>query len=168
MNRTTKTIVSILGIVVAMAVLSLITYYAGDVLSKSFIGTTGIKHSEWTKLYHGLVVDMGIISGIVLLLWYLLARFVLRVDGVVGAITGAGKRAIWAVLFAAEVVICFVAPFVYSSMHHSFTVSIVLSLLFIVAYALVGYWLVGIFVTPDAYKYTPLGGMKFRAPKGRK
>ena len=45
---------------------------------------------------------------------------------------------------------------------------ILIVIIFLVFYTLAGYWGGSLFLTPDTYKYTPIGGTAVRAPKNRK
>lgn len=164
MSRNTKTILEIVLAIAVMAIASLIVYYLGGILAKSFLDAESVKHSEWMKSYFGLVRGTGIAQFVCLLVWIALARFVLTVHDPFGA----GKRAVWAVLFAVSAIISIAAPYIYHGMHSGFVPHMLIVIIFLVFYTLAGYWGGSLFLTPDAYKYTPIGGTAVRAPKVRK
>lgn len=164
MSRTMKTIVQALAAIALMALLSVIVYYLGGILAKPLLTAESVGHTDWMKDYFGLVRMMGIGSALLLLLWFVLARFVLRASDPLGA----GKRTVWAVLLFLSAVFSIVAPYVYHAIHHRPETSIMFVVLFLVFYTLVGFWGGSLFVTPDAYKYTPIGGAAVRSPKNRK
>ena len=97
MSRNTKTILEVVLAIAVMAIASLIVYYLGSILAKSFLNAESVKHSEWLKSYFGLVRGTGIAQFVCLVVWIALARFVLTVHDPFGA----GKRAVWAVLLVA-------------------------------------------------------------------
>lgn len=163
MNRTTKTIVQALIAIAIMAVASGIVYFVGGQLAKSFIGTEGVTHAAWMKQYAGLVQIAGIGNGILLLCWLVLARFVFKADDPLGA----GKRTPWAVLLGLSALFSIIVEYAYHGAHHDLVTSPLIFVLFLLFYTLAGFWGGSLFVTPDAYKYTPLGGAKFRSRKGR-
>ena len=164
MTRTTKTIVQILLAAAIMAVASAIVYFVGSQLAKSFIGTEGVSLKEWTAQYVGLVKIAGVGNFILLLAWFVLTRFVFKASDPFGA----GKRLPWAVLLALSALFSLIVQYPYHGAHHDLVTSPMIAVLFVVLYTLVGYWGGSLFVTPDAYKYTPIGGAAVRFPKGRK
>lgn len=166
MSRTAKTVLSIIGIIVAAAVVSVIVYYIGTVIGKSIVAGAGAKDfSLWKKEYLALMKLMGAASGAALLLWYVCSRFLFRITMAFGE----GKRAVWGIIMGVLVALCFAIPYVYAAASHGkFIMHIVLSLLFVVFYGVIYYWGGSIFVTADAFKYTPVGAMMVRKPKNRK
>lgn len=164
MTRTTKTIVQILLAAAIMAAASIIVYFVGGQLSKSFIGTEGVTHAAWMKQYAGLVQVAGIGNFVLLLAWFVLARFVFKASDPFGA----GKRLPWAVLLGLSALFSIAVQYPYHGVHRDLVTSPVIAVLFVVLYTLAGYWAGSLFVTPDAYKYTPVGGAAVRSPKGRK
>lgn len=166
MSRTAKTVLSIIGIIVAAAVVSVIVYYIGTAVGKSIVAEAGAKDfSIWKKEYLSLIKIMGVVSGAALLLWYACSRFFFRITMAFGE----GKRATWSILMGILTVLCFVIPYAYAAASHGkFIMHILLSLLFVVFYGVIYYWGGSIFVTADAFKYTPVGAMMVRKPKNRK
>jgi hypothetical protein len=166
MSRTAKTMLSIIGIIVAAAVVSVIVYYIGTVLGKSIVAGAGAKDfSVWKKEYLSLVKIMGGVAGIALFFWYLCSRFFFRITMAFGE----GKRGVWGIIMFILIALCFVIPYAFASASHGkFIMHISISLLFAVFYGVIYYWLVSILVTADAFKYTPIGAMAIRRPNNRK
>ena len=165
MNRMSRTGVEIFGMVVLIAVLGVIAYYAGSALGKSFISVQdGITFVAWQACYRKLVIAMCVTAGFLLFAWYLLARFVLAVQDA----WDGGKRPIWLILAFLSVVACFVVPYGYAAIEHKLKLGISIPALFVVLFGLFGYWGGSIFATPAPYKYTPIFSEKIRAPKNGK
>ena len=127
MSRTLKTVLSIVGIIVGAMLLSVLAYYIGSALSKSFLGVSGIKHSTWQNHYFSLVMYMGIISGLISLGWYLLARFVLKVEFAFNI----GKRTLWCLIGAAELILCVAVPYIVAGMDPILKMNISIPLIFV-------------------------------------
>ena len=159
-----KTVISLAGIIVGALLLSILAYYIGSAIAKSFLSAGGVKYSTWQHHYFSLVVYMGSISGIMALVWYLMARFVIKIEGAFNI----GRRTLWSLIGVAEVVLCFAVPYIVAVTDTILKMSISIPVLFILLYALLGYWVGSIFFTPEPFKYTPVGAMMIRAPKGRK
>lgn len=165
MSRSAKTIVSIFGTIAVFFVISLIVYFIGSPIAKTLIlSAGGISYNEWVKHYSGLVNIMGIISCIFTLVWYVLARFVMKVVYP----KPVGRRAIWAVIGIINLVLCILVPYIYSIVDKKYPMSFAICLLFIMFFGIIGYYLCSILFTPANYKYTPIGAVKIRGTKGGK
>lgn len=165
MNRTTRTLIQLTGLVIVIVILSAIAYYAGSMLGKSFISVQdGITFTEWQAHYQKLIFAMGIAAGVLLLAWYLLARFVLTVSDAYGG----GKRMVWIVLWFVTAIACFAVPYAYAAIDHKLKLGSSIPLMFLVLYGILGYWGGSIALTPAPYKYTPFLADKLRAPKNGK
>ncbi len=164
MNRSTRTIAQILGILLLTAVLSLFAYYIGSSLGKSIIIGTPIAHNDWQAHYKKLVYATGATGGIISLLWYSLARFGMKIH----TSYGVGKRTLWGALGGLMLIACVALPYAFANADATLKMSASIPLLFVALYAVIGYWIGSLFMTPAAYKYTPLGAEKIRASWGRK
>ena len=166
MNRTAKTAISIIGIIVAVGIISVIVYYLGSIIGKSIVaGVVGGNISQWEPEYLKLIKIMGTISGAALMVWYICSRFIFRVT----AAAGEGKRAVWGIIMSILIALCFIVPYIYAATSHGkFIMNITLALVFVVFYGVIYYWGGSIIATADAFKYTPVGAMMIRKPKNRK
>lgn len=165
MNRRTRTAVQILGIILLTALLSVIAYYIGSALAKSFLPVgQGITHTQWQGHYKKLVYTVGITACALSLAWYFLARFGMKVYGALNV----GRRGMWALFGSLTLLVCLATPYIYAGMDATLKINASIPAIFVVLYALIGYWGGSIATAPAAYKYTPLGADKIRAPKGRK
>ncbi len=164
MSRTVKTVIGIIGIIVGTLILSVLAYYIGSFLGKSLLTAGGTSYTVWQDHFFKLVRNIGIISGIISLVWYLLARFVLKVEYAYNV----GKRVIWCIIGFIELFICFVVPYVTAFFDNQLKINIAIPLLFVFLYTILGYWLGSILSTPAPFKYTPLGAVVIRGARGRK
>ena len=165
MNRRGRTVAQIMGIVVLMLVLSVVAYFAGSELAKSFLPVgVGITHAQWQEHYRKLICLVGLTVCTFSLAWYLMARFELKIVGP----KSVGKRSLWAILGILAAVTCIATPYIYASVDRALKMDISIPLVFVVLYALIGYWGGSIVTTPATYKYTPLGAGRLRAARGRK
>lgn len=163
MSRNTKTIISVFGTIVIFFVISLIVYFIGSPIAKSVIlKAGGINYSEWVKHYGGLVRIMGILSCLLTLLWYVLARFVMKIIYP----KPVGRRGLWSVIGIVNILLCIIVPFIYSVIDSKSPMSFAICLLFIVFFGIIGYYVCSVLFTPANYKYTPIGAMKVRKMKG--
>lgn len=174
MNRNNRTVVDILVIFVLMAVISVIVYFGGNeiVLSSSDSGL--VKAEVWKEYHSDVVFITGTLAGLVLLGWYVLARFVLKVrqpgDG--------SKRVLWMAFFGLAAAVSIFVPFVIKLIKAdkisgtgvvlSGNFNIVIPILFFVFYALIGYWVGSLLVTPAPYKYVPVGAKLVKKPRAGK
>ena len=184
MNRNSRTAIDILIIFVITAVLSLIAYYGGSAIVRSSRDVSfDMSFTKWEAYYLGIVYIMGIAAGLLLLAWYLAARFFLKVN-----MPGDGdKRVVWMVVGALTAATSILFPFIFGKVTliswitkaaggdawgtptgHVSMFSIWIPVLFFVLYTLVGYWGGSLLVTPAPYKYVPFGAKMVRAPKRRK
>ena len=165
MNRTTKTIMQIAVAIVLMAVLSVIAYYGGSSMAKSFLSRyPDTKFPAWQALYFYLVVIVGVVSTVLLVAWHIMAHFVFSVSSPLGV----SKRPTWIVLLVLTIIIALASPYAFAVFKTGLKLSIVIPLMFVALYGLVGFWGGSIFVTPDNYKYTPIGAIKIRGARKRK
>ena len=157
MNRTSRSLIHVAVAVLLMAALSAVVYYAGIHFAKTFLGGNP-PLSEWERHYRSLVALMGAVASLVLLLWVIASHWLLHVSWPIGV----GRRSLWAVLWVLLAVLCCAVPFVKSSMDAMLKLAPVIYAIFILGYAVFGYWLGSIFVTSDRFKYTPLWSEKLR------
>ncbi len=184
MNRSSRTAIDILIIFVITAVVSLIAYHGGSAIVRSTRDVTfEISFAKWEAYYLGIVYVMGIAAGLLLLAWYLAARFFLKVN----APQDGNKRVVWLVIGALTAAASILFPFIFGkvilvswiskavggdpwggSTVHVSMFSIWIPVIFFVLYTLVEYWGGSLLITPAPYKYIPFGAKMIRAPKRRK
>ena len=160
MSRKQKTALQIAGILMCYLILGVISYFIGSGLAKTFLGAGGTSHAAWVKGYADLVTAMAVFSGVSTLGWYFLARFGLTITGPFGV----GRRTIWAVLGAINLLGCLAVPALFfGRLEKNFTIY----LLFLVLFGLVGYYGCSLLAAPANYKYTPPGAKQFLAPRAK-
>ena len=164
MTRKTKTILQVLGIIVLMLLLSVAAYFLGSNFARSFLSAgIGITLAQWQTHYMRLVAAMAGVSILALFTWYSLARFFLRLDNA----QSVDKRSIWLVIFGAEVVFCVAMPYIFATADKILIMGSSIPILFLGLFAIIGFWIGSIFVTPSPYKYTPIGSALFRRMRRR-
>ncbi len=154
MNRTTRTVVKIFLIVATTIICAAAAYYLGANVTGHALATASdnMNYSRWLEKYFVLTRATGLANGLCALSWFLAARFFLEVDEV----PGAGKRIFWAALLMASLAISLGVPHFYAPLLGIKLNGIIFGL-FAAIFSGVGYWLLTIFTTPLAFKYTPLG-----------
>lgn len=160
MTRSTKTIVSVAGIVLGAMIASLVTYYIGESFGQSIVAgaTEKLKLNVWTDAYKGLVNVMTVLMMLIAFIYYVMLRFVSKVSSP----NDGGKRGFWGIFLCLTIVVSLVFPFIFAAINDDFVNSIKISVLFTFVYGIVYFWLGSIFVTPDAYKYSPIGATAVR------
>ena len=158
MNRTTRTVVKIFLIVATTIICAAAAYYLGANVTGHALATASdnMNYSRWLEKYFVLTRATGLANGLCALSWFLAARFFLEVDEV----PGAGKRIFWAALLMASLAISLGVPHFYAPILGIKLNGIIFGL-FAAIFSGVGYWLLTIFTTPLAFKYTPLGAQLF-------
>lgn len=158
MNRTTRTVVKIFLIVATTLICAAAAYYLGANVTGHALATASdnMNYSRWLEKYFALTRATGLANGLCALSWFLAARFFLEVDEA----TSAGKRLFWAALLMASLAISFGVPHFYAPLLGIKLNGIIFGL-FAAIFSGVGYWLLTIFTTPLAFKYTPLGAQLF-------
>ena len=158
MNRTTRTVVKIFVIVAATLLCAAAAYYLGANVTGHALATASdnMNYSRWLEKYFVLTRATGLANGLCALSWFLAARFFLEVDEA----TSAGKRIFWAALLMASLAISLGVPHFYAPILGIKLNGIIFGL-FAAIFSGVGYWLLTIFTTPLAFKYTPLGAQLF-------
>jgi len=160
MTRSTKTAVSLAGIVIGAMVASLITYYVGENFGQSIVAGAAnkLKLDDWIYAYKGLINIMTFIIMIIALAYYVTLRFMSKIsypnDG--------AKRMFWAVFLVIILVFSLVFPYVYAVIEDDFINGLNISVLFVLVYGILYFWLGSILITPDAYKYAPIGATAVR------
>lgn len=158
MNRTTRTIVKIFLIVAGTAACLAAAYYLGSNVTGHALATASenMNYSRWLEKYFALTRATGLANGLCALIWFLAARFLFEVDEVASA----GKRIFWAALLFASLAISLGVPHFYAPILGIKLNGIIFGL-FAAIFTGAGYWLLTIFTTPLAFKYTPLGAQLF-------
>ena len=158
MNRTTRTVVKIFLIVATTLICAAAAYYLGANVTGHALATASdnMNYSRWLEKYFALTRATGLANGLCALSCFLAARFFLEVDEA----TSAGKRLFWAALLMASLAISLGVPHFYAPLLGIKLNGIIFGLLAAI-FSGVGYWLLTIFTTPLAFKYTPLGAQLF-------
>lgn len=160
MNRTTRTVVKIFLIAAVTIICVALNYYLGSLITGHALATESgnMIYSRWQEKFFVLTRATGLINGLCALSWFLAARFFLEVDEV----PGAGKRIFWAALLMLSFAISLGIPHFYAPLL-GIKINGIIFGLFAVIFGGVGYWLLTIFTTPLAFKYTPIGAEFLRA-----
>jgi hypothetical protein len=158
MNRMTRTVIKIFLIAATTIICAVAAYYLGSNVTGHALATASdnMNYSRWLEKYFVLTRMTGLANGLCALSWFLAARFFLEVD----AAEGAGKRIFWAALLMASLAISLGVPHFYAPILGIKLNGIIFGL-FAAIFSGIGYWLLTIFTTPLAFKYTPLGAQLF-------
>lgn len=154
MNRNTRTISKLAGIIFATLICSLLAYYVSSFAVGHNLATlsNNMSYSRWQEKFFTLTVAAGSLTGVCSLFWFILARFVFKISSALGT----GRRTIWAVLAAVSLIGNIIIPRFYS-VSLGIMINAVVIALFVLFLTVLGYWIVSIFTTPKPFKYTPLG-----------
>ncbi len=164
MDRNKRTILEIIVILAMFLILSMIAYFAGTGLAKTFLKAGGVTLGQWKDHYIALVRTMGLVSCCITFVWYFSARFFLKITYPVFV----GKRTIWVVIGLLNLVSCMVVPFFYVRSDSILKIDVTIYILFLVLFGILGYYASSIIATPACYKYTPIGAKSIRAAKYKK
>ena len=159
MNRTTRTVVKIFVIAATAVVCIAAAYYICSLTTGHALATASdnMNYSRWQEKFFTLTQVTGLANGLCALIWFAMSRFFFKVDEAIGA----GKRLHWAAIFAASIAITLGVPHFYAPIL-GIKLNGIIFALFAVIFTGVGYWLLTIFTTPLAFKYTPLGALQIR------
>ena len=162
MTRTTRTIVKIFLIAAATILCTAAAYYLCSNVTGHALATASdnMNYSRWLEKFFDLTRATGLINGLCALSWFIAARFFFQVDEAADA----GKRIFWAALMAASLAISLGVPHFYAPILGIKLNGIIFGL-FAAIFTGAGYWLLTIFATPLAFKYTPLGASLFKTGK---
>lgn len=146
------------GILVSTVVFSALAYYIGSAVTGHQLATlsNNMTYSRWQDKFFSLTIVAGGLTGICSLIWFILARFVFKINSAFST----GRRTIWALLAVVSLLGSILIPRFYS-VSLGITINVVIIALFVLFFTVAGYWLVSIFVTPKPFKYTPLGAQLF-------
>lgn len=158
MNRKTRTVIKIFLIAAVTVACVALAYYLGSNIAGHKLATASdnMDYSRWLEKYFSLTRATGLANGLCALSWFLAARFFFEVDEAVGA----GKRIFWAALLTASLAISLGVAHFYAPILGIKLNGIIFGL-FAAVFSGIGYWLLTIFTTPLAFKYTPLGSQFF-------
>ena len=158
MNRSTRTIAKLAGIIFATLICSLLVYYASSFAVGHSLATlsNNMPYNRWQEKFLSLTIAAGGLTGVCSLIWFLLTRFVFKINFAFGT----GRRTIWALLAAVSLIGNILIPRFYS-VSLGITINVVVIVLFVLFFTVAGYWLLSIFVTPKPFKYTPVGAQLF-------
>ena len=154
MNRTARTIIKLILIVATTIFCTAAAYYLCSNITGHSLATASenMNYSRWLEKFFALTRATGLINGICALIWFISARFLFKVDEA----SGAGKRIIWTAFLLLSVAISVGIPHFYAPILGIKLNGIIFGL-FLAIFSGIGYWLLTIFTTPLAFKYTPLG-----------
>ena len=154
MNRTTRTIIKIFFIAAVTVTCIAAAYYLGSLITGHKLATASdnMNYSRWLEKYFALTRAAGLLNGLCALTWFIAARFMFKVDD----FDAAGKRLIWSGLMAASLAISLGVAHLYAPML-GIKLNGIIFAVFATIFTGLGYWLLTIFTTPLAFKYTPLG-----------
>ena len=162
MSRTARTVIKIVSIAAVTIICVAAAYYLGSNVTGHALATASdnMNYSRWLEKYFALTRATGLLNGLCALSWFCAARFLFKIDEA----TGAGKRIIWAAFLILSLAISLGVPHFYAPI-----LGIKLNGIIFAVYAAIfsgiGYWLLTIFTTPLAFKYTPLGAQLFGGRK---
>ena len=158
MNRMTRTVVKIFLIAAVTAGTIAAAYYLGSNVTGHALATASdnMNYSRWLEKFFALTRATGLLNGLCALGWFIAARFFFTVDEA----QGAGKRIFWAALLATSAAISVGVPHFYAPLL-GIKLNGIIFALFAAIFTGAGYWLLTIFTTPLAFKYTPLGAQFF-------
>ena len=158
MNRTARTAVKIFLILATTILCTAAAYYLGSNITGHSLATASdnMNYSRWLEKYFVLTRTTGLINGFCALSWFLAARFLFKIDDS----TGAGKRIFWAAFLSLSLAVSLGIPHFYAPILGIKLNGIIFGL-FAAIFSGIGYWILTIFTTPLAFKYTPLGARLF-------
>ena len=159
MNRAMRTLVKIFSIAAVTVGCIAAAYYVGSNLTGHALATASdnMNYSRWLEKYFVLTRATGGLNGICALSWFIAARFFFEVDDVANA----GKRIFWTGLLFVSAAISLGLPHFYAPLL-GIKLNGIIFALFAAIFTGGGYWLLTIFASPLAFKYTPLGAQIFR------
>ena len=154
MNRTARTIIKLILIVATTIFCTAAAYYLCSNITGHSLATASenMNYSRWLEKFFALTRATGLINGICALIWFISARFLFKIDEA----SGAGKRIFWTAFLLLSVTISVGIPHFYAPILGIKLNGIIFGL-FLAIFSGIGYWLLTIFTTPLAFKYTPLG-----------
>ena len=154
MNRTARTIIKLILIVATTIFCTAAAYYLCLNITGHSLATASenMNYSRWLEKFFALTRTTGLINGICALIWFISARFLFKIDEA----SGAGKRIFWAAFLLLSIAISVGIPHFYAPILGIKLNGIIFGL-FLAIFSGIGYWLLTIFTTPLAFKYTPLG-----------
>ena len=158
MNRTARTIIKLILIVATTIFCTAAAYYLCSNITGHSLATASenMNYSRWLEKFFVLTRATGLLNGICALIWFLSARFLFKIDEA----SGAGKRIFWAAFLCLSITISVGIPHFYAPILGIKLNGIIFGL-FLAIFSGIGYWLLTIFTTPLAFKYTPLGAQLF-------
>ena len=158
MNRKTLTIAKLAGIVFATLICGLLVYYISSFTVGHQLATqsNNMNFSRWQERLFRLTAVAGGLTGVCSLIWFVLTRWVFKINYALGT----GRRTVWALIAAVSLFGSILIPRFYS-VALGMKVNIVIIAVFVIFFTVIGYWLVSIFTTPKSFKYTPLGAQLF-------
>lgn len=158
MNRTARTAIKLILIAATTIFCTAAAYYLCSNITGHSLATASenMNYSRWLEKFFVLTQATGLLNGICALIWFLSARFLFKIDEA----TGAGKRIFWTAFLLLSIAISVGIPHFYAPILGIKLNGIIFGL-FLAIFSGIGYWLLTIFTTPLAFKYTPLGAQLF-------
>ncbi len=162
MNRDLRTLAKLATIIAVTFSCVILTYFITSSITGHQLATASgnMAFSRWQEKFQSLTINAGILSFLCSLAWFVLTRWIFKIN----SSRGIGKRTVWAALAALDLIGCVAIPQFYSSTL-GIKINFIVIAVFIIFFAGIGYWLLTIFTTPKIFKYTPLGARFFLARK---
>ena len=162
MNRTARTVIKIVLIAAVTIISVAAAYYIGSNATGHALATASdnMNYSRWLEKYFTLTRATGLLNGLCALGWFCAARFLFKVDEAAGA----GKRIIWTAFLILSLAISAGVPHFYAPIL-GIKLNGIIFAIYTIVFSGIGYWLLTIFATPLAFKYTPIGAQLFGGRK---
>ena len=160
MNSTTRTLLELLGILIGALIFTGLAYFiCTNVEGHALANASKMPYSQWEeKFISVLKVAFGLTLGCSLV-WYLLAKVIFSVQNAAGS----GRRTFWVILLLIVAAGNFAITNYYAASESiRIQLNFAVTAIFILCFAVGGYWLTSIFTTPSKFKYTPIAAQLFR------
>ena len=160
MNGTTRTLLELFGIVVGVLIFTALAYF----LSTNFEGhalanASKMPYSQWEEKFISILKASLFLTFGCSLLWYILAKVIFSVQNAAGS----GRRTFWVILLLIVAAGNFAITNYYAASESiRIQLNSAVTAIFILCFAVGGYWLTSIFTTPSKFKYTPIAAQLFR------
>ena len=161
MNRNVRIFRKLAEIFIAIVILTFASYYICSLIDGHQLAAAskGMAYSKWRDAFFKVTAAAGVTTFICSLIWFVLSHFKFKVT----SSKSGGRRSIWAAIAILTAILMSAVTWIYAG-YIGIKVSALVLIIFIILFVGIGYWLMSIVTTSDAFKYTPIGSqvIKFR------
>ncbi len=159
MSEKFKDMFSLVLISALVCIFGVVVVFYPDVAT--IIVSTNTTYEDWLDEFRGRVMFIGTFTLLTSLIWHILTGFIYKITSLVDT----NRRFVWISCFFSSLIISILTVVLWDSQIQEGKIGVYFIL---ILYAILGYYIPTVFLTPSSYKYAPIGAEFLRGPSKRR